>query len=112
MHEKKIQLVHGEKALISSNGDSVKISKVNSGNTLKWSIGELYFEDEPLDQVFRKVERWYNVKIQCDLKDFSCETLKVNLKKGESIERLFQIMDQAIGIKIKQNGNEYVITKK
>ena len=112
LHEKKIRMMHGEQAIINSGKDSVKISKTNSENALKWSDGELYFENEPLDQVFRKVERWYNVSIQYDLKDFSNETLNVHLKKGESIDRLFQIMDQAIGIKIRQNDNKYIVIRK
>jgi len=112
LHEKKIKMKQGERATINSGKDSVRISSANSENALKWSNGELYFENEPLDQVFRKVERWYNVSIQYDLKDFSNETLNVHLKKGESIDRLFQIMDQAIGIKIMQNENVYVVTRK
>lgn len=110
--EQKIQMVPGEQAIISLGEESVKITKTGSDNSLRWSAGELYFENEPMDQVFRKVERWYNVKIQYNLNDFTSETLTVNLKKGESIERLFQIINQAMGINVNIKGEEYVITRK
>ncbi|MFA5326478.1 MAG: FecR domain-containing protein [Prolixibacteraceae bacterium] len=110
--EQMLQMTPGEEATISKKEKSVHISPVGSENPARWTDGELYFDNEPFDQVFRKMERWFNVKIQYNVNEFTNETLTVNLKKGESIQRLFQIIDQAIGIKVKQNGDEYIINRK
>lgn len=112
MTQQMLRMNPGEQATINMGEKSINISRANSENSIRWTVGELYFENEPFDQVFRKIERWYNVKILYDLNEFTNETLTVNLKKGESIERLFQIMDEAVGVKIKQNGEEYVIKRK
>jgi ferric-dicitrate binding protein FerR (iron transport regulator) len=110
--EQKLRMNPGEQAIIIPDKKSIDISKANSDKSILWSEGELYFENESLDQVFRKVERWYNVKIRYDHSEFINETLTVNLKKGESIDRLFQILNEAIGVKVTQNGENYVIKRK
>jgi ferric-dicitrate binding protein FerR (iron transport regulator) len=110
--EQKLQMKPGEKATISLTEKSLDIANTSSENVLSWTNGELYFENETMDEVFKKVERWYNVKINYNLNDFVNETLTVNLKNGESIGRLFQIIDRAMGIKVEQKGNEYVINRK
>lgn len=110
--EQTFQMKAGDKATISSNRKTINISHTASENSAKWIEGELSFRDEPLDQVFRKTERWYNIKIEYKWSEFSDETLTVHLKKDESINRLFEIMDQAIGINVVQNENSYVVSKK
>jgi len=110
-NEQTYRMTPGEKATIIRNVKSIRIAEATSGNDTRWTNGELYFENESMDQVFRKVERWYNVKISYQLNDFTNETLTVNLKDNESINRLMEIIDEAIGINVKQNGNEYVITR-
>lgn len=111
MKKQKLRMKPGEEATINLTEKSIHISQMGSDNSLRWRNGELYFKNEPFDQVFRKVERWYNVKINYNLDAFTNETLTVNLKKGESIMRLFQIVDEAIGIKVEQNGGEYIIKR-
>lgn len=110
--EQKLRMKPGEEATIRLAEKSINISPAGSENSIRWTNGELYFENEPFDQVFRKMVRWYDVKIHYNLNEFTNETLTVNLKKGESITRLFQIVDEAIGIKVEQNGGEYVISRK
>jgi len=110
--EQKFRIKAGDNATINSTRKAINIDHAATAISTKWIDGELSFRDEPIGQVFRKTERWYDVKIKYKLSEFSGETLTVHLKKGESINRLFEIMDQAIGINVKQNGNTYVISKK
>jgi len=111
--EKKIfRMNPGEIATINKKENVVNVTDITTENPTRWTSGELFFNNEPIDQVFRKVERWYNVKIKYNADDFANESLTVNLKNGESISRLMEIMDEAIGIQIKQTGNEYVVTRK
>ena len=112
MQDKEITMHPGEEASISLAGKSVELNNVTSEKEANWINGELFFENETMDEVFRKAERWYNVKIEYNKIDFINETLTVKLKKGESIERLMQIIDRAMGIKINQNGEKFVIKRK
>lgn len=110
--EQVFRMSPGEKAVANLSKRSMKLGKVTSSNDTKWINGELFFENEPMDEVFEKIERWYNVKIEYDSKDFQNETLTVSLRSGESIGHLIQIIDEAIGLQVKQTGNEYVIKRR
>ncbi|QGY46155.1 DUF4974 domain-containing protein [Maribellus comscasis] len=110
--EKKMRMKPGEKALFNKKGNTAVITNTLSQYEIYWLEGELIFENEPIDEVFKKVERWYDVKIEYNLDDFEGESLNVKLKKDESIQRLFEIMDEAMDINVKQNDDEYVISRK
>lgn len=101
----------GEQVVVDSKRNSLDLRASSSSNSVNWRNGELLFENEPMDVVFKKMERWYDVTIHFNPLDFTGETLAVNLKDKESIERLLEIMDNAIGIEFRKTGNEYWITK-
>ncbi len=110
--EQTLRMKPGEEATINLEEKTINVSKTGSEKFNRWTNGELYFESEPLDQVFRKVERWYDVRLIYNHNEFTNETLTVNLKKGEAIARLFEIMDQAIGIEVELTNDAYVIKRK
>ncbi len=105
-------MMPGEKAIVDRENESVKLIKTDGTKSSgSWRNGELNFENEPMTEVFRKMERWYGIKIHFSPKDFMGETLFVNLKGEESVDKLLLIINKAIGIKIKKENNEYWIMK-
>ncbi|MGQ8335122.1 FecR family protein [Sunxiuqinia sp. A32] len=111
-HERVFEMKPGEKTIIDSNEETIKLLPSSDTNYGNWRSGELYFDNEPMDAVFRKIERWYNVKIHFKSDEYEGETLVVNLEEGETIERLFEIIDNAVGIEIRTKQNEYWVTKR
>ncbi len=108
----KIRMDVGEIATINKGKKALDVTTISTDDKIGWVQGELIFENEPMNQVFQKIERWFNVTITYNINDFTNETLVVKLKKDETIERLFQIIDQAMGINVNQNENGYVIMRK
>lgn len=108
----ELRMNPGEKATIDLSGKTMKLEGSFSSNTLRWTEGELFIVDEPMDEVFRKIERWYDVKIDYNPADFRGEALTVSLQNGESVRQLFQIIDEAIGINVKQTAEGYRIRRK
>ena len=108
----KTRMKPGQKSLILNNATAIKVSKHQIGNELEWTGGHLVFQNEDIPRVFRKIERWFNVSIKYNPEEFTKETLYVNLKSEETLERMLQIIDNAIGIQVKRSGNELVIEKK
>jgi len=110
--EQELRMKPGEKATINLHGKTIKLDRSFSSNALRWTDGELFIDDEPMDEVFRKIERWYDVKIAYNPSDFAGEALTVNLQNGEPVNHLFRIIDEAIGINIKQTADGYIIKRK
>lgn len=111
-NRKSFEMKPGELAVIDPQKHAVKIEPSSNSYSDNWRNGELYFGNEPMNQVFRKMERWYSITIHYNPEEFTNETLVVHLKKGEPVERLLNIMDNAIGIVYHKSGNEYRIRKK
>ena len=109
---KTYRMLAGDQAIINSKRKNVNIHSNIGDEELLWMKGELSFTNESLEEVFRKIERWYNVDLKFSSEEFVEETFTLHLKKDEPISKLFEIMDQAIGINIKQNETTYVISRK
>lgn len=108
----KTRMKPGQISTISSDASTVKLRQTPVGYAVEWTNGHLVFRNEDIPQVFRKIERWFDVKINFKPEDFAGETLYVNLRSGETLEKMLQIVDNAIGIQVKRNGNELLIEKK
>ena len=75
-HSKKdIAKLHpGEKAFYQAGEKSLEIEKVHTGKYLAWKEGLLVFREDPMPEVVRRLNRWFNVDIQLEgpeLKDWS-----------------------------------------
>jgi len=108
----KTRMKPGQKSIIPYHATAIKLSDYQIGNEMEWTGGHLVFQNEDIPKVFRKIERWFNVSIKYNPEEFTEETLYVNLKSGETLDKMLQIIDNAIGIQVKRNGNEIMIEKK
>ncbi len=61
--EKKIveDITPGERVI--HDKDTVRRTKINANLIGKWQVGEFYFDDQPLEEVLKELERQYNVEI-------------------------------------------------
>lgn len=105
------EMLPGNQTIVDYQTGSLKLYRYPLHLYGNWRKGELFFDNESMDQVFKKMERWYEIEIHYDRGEFEGETLFVNLKDDESVERLLDIINKAIGIKFKRKENEYWIEK-
>lgn len=60
------QLVPGQLADLDLGANELSIQNVETEQYTNWKDGIIEFEGETLNDVFRKLERWYNVDIQLE----------------------------------------------
>lgn len=58
------ELRPNEMASFSKVTKSVHIKQVNAEKYTAWTRGRLIFQDDPMDEVVRKLNRWFNVDIE------------------------------------------------
>ncbi len=61
-----IELKAGEKAFCEKAEKKLEISKVNIQKYRAWKDGILAFRDDPMPEVVRRLNRWYNVDIKLE----------------------------------------------
>ncbi|MFZ5429198.1 MAG: FecR domain-containing protein [Bacteroidota bacterium] len=54
----------GELAIFDRNNNRINISHVDTEKYTAWIQGKLVFKDDPMDEVVRKLNRWFNVDIE------------------------------------------------
>lgn len=54
----------GELAQFNKSGNTINISIVDTEKYVAWIGGKLIFKDDPMEEVVRKLNRWFNVEIE------------------------------------------------
>ena len=77
-----------------------------------WKKNQLIFKDDTFNNLVRKVERWFDVKIVYDEKLFNDRRLTVELYEGERLERLMEIVSLTLSVDYKFEKGEIILTPK
>ena len=109
-HDLLTRLVPGQKLLIAKSDISWNVSAFDAEAYNIWMLNKLQFKGESLYDVFRKIERWYGVKIRLENENPSYSywfTLKT-----ESLTEMLNLINQITPIDYKINGEEVTIRYK
>ena len=84
---------------------SYKTSMVDINKIISWKDGRLVFRDEPFDEVVRKINRWYNVKII--IKDKILESYNYRSTfEDETLDEVLKLLKLSAPIDYKDIGRE------
>lgn len=106
-----IQLNPGEQATYNKKNRHVRISEIEDDSQNAWIKGSMYFENIPLEDIFKILEREKNItfKISDDVNKALRLTAKFN--NNESIEEILEHLSRAGGFTVEQQRNIYLINK-
>jgi ferric-dicitrate binding protein FerR (iron transport regulator) len=62
----KLLLLPNQQAVYNKKENLFKMEEVDSRHYFEWTSGTIRFNNDPLEEVVKILERWYNVKIQLD----------------------------------------------
>jgi transmembrane sensor len=77
-----------------------------------WKKNQLIFKDDTFSHLVRKIERWYDVKVTYDEKQFNDRRLTVELYEGERLDRLMEIISLALSVNYEYEKGQVVLTPK
>jgi len=87
----------GERAIFNENNNQLSVDEVNSYKYTSWRDGILIFEDDPMQEVFKKLESWYDVDIEIESQEIYAMKFNATIM-DESLEDLFELMKYTCGI--------------
>ena len=58
------EMVPGQQAIYIKEENTISLKDVDTGKYTSWIDGKLIFRDDPMDDVVRKLNRWFNVQIE------------------------------------------------
>ncbi|WP_256010170.1 FecR family protein [Desertivirga xinjiangensis] len=101
-------LTPGQKLLYSKWNKQVSMSEIRTADVNSWLEGELIFDQTPLNEVFRTLERQYNLEIVSDDQRLEGCTLTARFK-NKSIAEVLKTLKLATNIRSKYVGQTIYI---
>ena len=98
----------GDVAEVPTTGATVVKRQQNVERLLGWTRGELVFEDTPLSNVARDLERWFEVQVRIDDPALRSLHLTTSFPIGESLDAILEVVQtslQSKGVRAERNGN-------
>lgn len=90
--QKFTELTPGHLAQYTKGRDGFAIEKANVDMLTSWIDGVLIFRDERMDQVFRQLERWYDVRIVVSDQEINDYLFTATIKT-ESLTQILKLLE-------------------
>lgn len=106
----QMQLKPGEQVILNRETNGLKYQKVNTDLYTSWKENLLRLEDAPFEEVIKKMERWYDVKITVDPAINTRERYTMTIKT-ESLREMLQLVSRTTKINYEIKENTVLIKK-
>jgi transmembrane sensor len=108
LHAKSLELNPGERIVYNKQDESFTKDRVDVNLYISWINGYLLLNKEPLDLIFRKMERYYNKKIQVEARSIPA-TFSGKLDLSEDIDKIFDNISFTTSLKVSYENEVYTI---
>lgn len=95
----------GDVAELPESGVAVIRHQRNVERLLGWTRGELVFDDTPLSEVARDLERWYDVQVRIDDAALGALHLTTTLRIADSLDVILEVIGETLGVRAERDGN-------
>jgi len=105
-----VQLMPGQVATFDKKEQKLAVGDRDVNLISSWTQDEMVFEEDPLEEIIKYMERWYGVEIHVapELLDGELLTFKV---KTESLNEMLNLINLLKPIKYQIDGKQVIITK-
>lgn len=107
----EIILAPGEQSEMDRLTGKLSVKKVNTNFYDSWKEGRYEFENENLIEVFKLVERWYDIELIYDASQFKNMYFSGVIRKNKPFSHFLVLLDHSIPIDYKQDGDKIIIKK-
>jgi ferric-dicitrate binding protein FerR (iron transport regulator) len=83
----------GQMATKNKNETTLEIQNVKTAFYIAWKEGEIFFEDERLDQIAVKIERWFNVDISFANEHLKSQKFTGTILKNKPVDQIMQALE-------------------
>lgn len=107
--EKEGILLKPDQQVTAANGKMV-VKPIRLNEHFLWRDGVYAFENEPLIDILKKLELYYDVKIVVEDTTMFNETYTGKFRQRDSLDDIFKILQQIRSFKIRKNVDNNIIT--
>ena len=99
----------GEQAEVSAlSGEMVK-QEVEVKNFTSWKDGRFVFEQQPLEDIMRTLERWYDIRVIFKDEGAKRISLSGNMKRYGDFSQVMKMLQMTGDVRFELHGNDVYI---
>ena len=102
----------GDQCVLNKTTNLLKVDKVDPINFSSWKNGRYEFQNKDLIEVFKVIERWYDVEITADETYFKGMHFSGVIKRNKDAKHFLELLNHSIPINYKINLDKIEITHK
>ncbi|SDK10950.1 FecR family protein [Pedobacter sp. ok626] len=107
--EKNATIKPGQVAI--NVGSEIRVRKADLEMALAWKNGDFAFEQENLEEIMKRVARWYDVDVVYADPNLKNKPFSGNISKYRDISELLNILEATGEVKFKTQGNKITVMK-
>jgi ferric-dicitrate binding protein FerR (iron transport regulator) len=109
------ELKPNENLIIDKAQNGILVTTVDPHLKTDWQKGKIFLKNQPIEEIARIIERWYNVQIEFDDESIKQVKLTGTILKDKPIEQLLNVLAKSESIEFKfieeSNGNNIIHIK-
>jgi len=94
-----VSIKPGESVVYNPENRKMEVKEISSNVLSSWRNGKFVFMDNLLEDIFKELERWYDIKIKTTRSDISKISYTGNLKRTTSVENVMKMLSLSAGFK-------------
>lgn len=102
-------LLPGDMAVLDPDREHFDLKKVDPSDYLSWRDGYYVFKSERLDNILKKLSRYYNIEIVLDNKDLAYDTFSGSLHLKSNPEKVLDIVKKTTQFQYRREEDERII---
>lgn len=102
----------GEQSVLDKKTNQLIIRKVDTANFSSWKDGRYEFQNKDLVDVFKVIERWYDVEITADETYFKGMHFSGVIKRNKDAKHFLELLNHSVPIKYKIDLDKITISHK
>ncbi|MCG6191331.1 FecR family protein [Maribellus maritimus] len=108
-HKKRLTILPGTMAVFNSNDNTFHQQQVDAKSYLSWREGYYVFKNEPLVDITKKLERYYNVEIVLQNDTLGREEFSGNLNLRNTPEEVLKVIAETTPFLIRYENQKLII---
>ena len=108
----EVTLLPGEQATIHTDGHTLSKRQVNTALYCGWKDGVMIFEQTPLEEIMRRISRWYGLYIEWENPELKSITFTGEMKKYDNLQSILQILGLTEEMRFECQDKRLIISKK
>jgi transmembrane sensor len=107
----KNKMIPGTRAVYNEASERVQVNSVNVNQYVSWKDGYLDVKREPLQEILKKLSRYYKYDLSVQNQDIGQETFSGRLDLQDDIEQVVKDITSATSLNYTKSGRRYVLEK-